>query len=485
VNRSANAIRGRPCSALSRALRAVPAGVLLVTALYLATLALGVHTFDQFAGWFWPLRELFLPEPELVVAVALLPAIALVVFGRRLGSVGAKLALLVVLGVANQQGLALLEGHGFDALPRSMLRSGHAELLHVAAGVRDAPELVTHFEARAESGALGNYARSKPPGELLLYVATFRAANAFRATDDQPTDDRVAVERAAAFAAIVWPWSAYLAVVPLFFLTRRFMSERGALAVAVAYTLVPSIDLVVLHTDEAFFPLLAVTVAWLAASSVEQGNERRAVFAGVLAYLAAFCSFALLLVVPIAAAFAHGRLDAGANRVATLRRVGARFVAAFVTMSLVGFVLFRYDPLSRGAHALAFHAAWKPRPGGFRGRYYFALLDGIEFALWTGIPVFALAVGDVGRSLRRVLRGSTRGLAMPALTVAAMVTFAAFFGEAKAETARLWAFFVPFVVVLAVARLERFGERFPIAFASVAAFEWATTLLTKLHQDFW
>lgn len=459
--------------------------MLFVTALYLATLALGVHTFDQFAGWFWPLRELFVPEPELVVAVALLPAFALAVFGRRLRSVGSKLALVVLLGIANQRGLSLLEGHGFDALPRSMLRSGHAELLHVAAGVHDVPDLVAHFEARAESGALGNYARSKPPGELLLYVATVRVANAFRATDDHATGDRVPVERAAALAAIVWPWFAYLAVVPLFFLTRRFMSERGALGVAVLYTLVPSIDLVVLHTDEAFFPLLAVTLAWLAASSVEQGKERRAVFAGVLAYAAAFCSFALLLVVPIAAAFAYGRIDAGTDRVATLRRVGVRFIAAFAAMSLVGYVLFHYDPLSRGAHALAFHAAWKPRPGGLRGRYYFALLDGVEFALWSGIPVFALALGSVGRSLQRVLLGATRGLAVPALAVAAMVIFAAFFGEAKAETARLWAFFVPFLVVLAVARLERLGDRFPIALASVAAFEWATTLLTKLHQDFW
>lgn len=459
--------------------------MLVVTSLYLATLALGVHTFDQFAGWFWPLRELFLPEPELVVAVALLPAFALAVFGRRLRSVGSKLALVVLLGVANQQGLALLEGHGFDALGRSMLRSGHAELLHVAAGVHDTPDLVRHFEERAESGVLGNYARSKPPGELLLYVATVRMANVFRATGEHAADDPVAVERAAGFAAIVWPWFAYLAVVPLFFLTRRFMSERGALAVAVLYTLVPSIDLVVLHTDEAFFPLFAVTLAWLAASSVEQGKQRRAVFAGVLAYVAAFCSFALLLVVPIAAAFAYGRVAADADRVATLRRAGVRFAAAFLTTALVGFLLFHYDPFVRGVHALAFHAAWKPRPGGLRGRYYFALLDGIEFALWTGIPVFALALGYVGQSLRRVLRGAVRGLAMPALALAAMVTFAAFFGEAKAETARLWAFFVPFLAVVAVARLERFGERFPIAFASVAAFEWATTLLTKLHQDFW
>jgi hypothetical protein len=55
----------------------------------------------------------------------------------------------------------------------------------------------------------------------------------------------------------------------------------------------------------------------------------------------------------------------------------------------------------------------------------------------------------------------------------------------KGETARLCCFFVPFLVLAATERLARFGPRFGAAAVTFAALEWATTLFTKVHQDFW
>jgi hypothetical protein len=450
----------------------LPLGVALVTLVHLALLAESVHFFDQLAGWFWPIRDRVLPHPELLLGLVPLPLVALVAFvdlrGRRIGLAG-RLCLLVGLGYAIQHGLALLEGRGLDALRARMLESGHGEALRAVAGGVGLRDLMTHFESHAAAGAFGRFARSKPPGFMLFYLATFRASGVF---------GTASVERAATLAALVWPLFAYLTVVPLFALARRSLDERRALAASALYVLVPSVDLIALHTDEAFFPLIAACVVWCAATSADPGKERRAVLAGVLGYLAGFCSFALLASLPLGAAYVLGARE---RRWSIFGRMTLGFVAAYAAFRL----LFGYDPVAVAESAFAFHEAWRPGLGGTAGRLYYAVLAAIELAVWIGVPIACAASAEFLHALRQALRGRLRRPAEPALMLGAVLAFVLFFGAMKGEAARLCCFFVPFVVLAATARLGRLGPRFGAAAVTFAALEWATTLLSKLHQDFW
>jgi hypothetical protein len=455
------------------ALAGLPLGTFALAGVHLVVLALGLHLFDQLAGWFWPIRERYLPYPELLAAVIPLPVLAAIPFTGRLRSTAGKVCFLVLLGYLIQHGLALLDGRGISGMSERMLASGHGEVLRIAADVPGLRDLVAHYDDYAASGALGTFARAKPPGFLLLYVATFRAGAFFAGG--------ATVEGAARFASFVWPLFASLTLVPLHHLARRAMDERRALVVCTLYLLVPSVELIVLHADQAFFPLLVTSVVACAAASADRGRGDLAALAGAGAYLAGFCSFSLLLALPLAAAAMATSDRTGRELGGLLFRLSAGFVAAFVLMWL----LLGYEPVARAASAFAFHAGWRPGFGGAPGRFYYALIDALELAVWVGVPIACLSIGDMGRALRRLLRGRESGRNVPSLVLAASLAFIFFFGAVKGESARLCCFLVPFLVLSAVSELGRRGRSFCAASVGVAVLEWATTLLTKVHQDFW
>jgi hypothetical protein len=244
------------------------------------------------------------------------------------------------------------------------------------------------------------------------------------------------------------------------------------------------VSLIALHTDEAFYPLLVLTVVWLTATSVEPGRRYRAFLGGALAYLAGFCSFALLLAIPLGVCAAIARGAATRTPWMRIALASTCLGVAFVGTDGLFRLTFHYNAIVRCAHALAFHAAWKRSGTTAADRYYFAVLDLLEFAVWTGLPVFCLALSEMGRSVRRALRGDFSCFVLPAIAVAGLTLFVSFVGDTKAESARLWLFLTPFFAILAVGRLDVHG-RFSVAMAATVLFEWGTTLLTKAHQDFW
>jgi hypothetical protein len=464
---------------LDRALGAVPAGILLLALAHMVLLGLGVHLMDKLPFWFWPMRDKSIVPVSALLLLMPIPAVAWLVVEGWPRALAKKIAILMVLGYGMQFGLALSEDRGLNALRDRIVVTGHAEFLRIAAQQRDVVHLLRHYESLAATGELGSYTQSKPPGQLLLYVATYSVANGF-----SMPPARVGLPRAATFATFVWPLFAYLALVPLFAVARLFMADREALFACLLYAILPSVSLIALHTDEAFYPLMVLTVVWLTATSVEPGRRYRALLAGGAAYLAGFCSFALLLTIPLGVCAAVARGAAA--------RTGWKPVALAVTCMGVAFVgtdaafrlAFHYDATARCAHALAFHAAWKHSGATAADRYYFAVLDLLEFALWTGVPVFCLALSEMGRSVRRALRGNVSSFVLPALAVAGLTLFVSFVGDTKAESARLWLFLTPFFAILAVRRLGAYG-RLSVAMAATVLFEWGTTLLTKAHQDFW
>lgn len=132
---------------------------------------LRLPAFQAFPGRFWHLTDTLLGALWLLPLLVAPPAAALYGVLRWRSRRGPKLLLLVLVG------LALLEGRGIDALRERMVSSGHAEFVAVAAGREDVLYVLSPYEQLVQAGELGQYAHSKPPGQLLLYMTTERVAH--------------------------------------------------------------------------------------------------------------------------------------------------------------------------------------------------------------------------------------------------------------------------------------------------------------------
>jgi len=454
-----------------------------------------VFSLPVFAGlprWFWDFSGKPAGSPAVLAALVGLPLATLATIVRTPERTRLHLALLFLLGVALQFALALTEYRGLAALRDRMVYTGHAEFAEQAVRVDDVGRLVREYEPLVAGGELGRYAPSKPPGQLLLYVATERMANAA-----QPEAGRGArLRRLRTFAAWTWPLASMFGLFPLFHLGRLLADEDTTIRAGLLYVFVPSVQLVTLHTDQAFFPLLFLVPLALAAEGGRRGSGSLGAAAGVFAFLAAFGSFGLLPALPLAAVLVvavardRGTDDAmdgagGKPWYGQAARAGAGLLAGFVLSYAAFRVLLGYDALVRFRRATAYHEAWKGGTSGFLADLGFAYVDAIEFALWLGLPLAALAVLAAARSLRRVVQGTIPAADVLGLAVAAVLLVLAVFGKTQGEVARLWLFLVP-LVCLAAAREAGylFGSRPGRAFALLLLLQGGTVYLMKRFMDF-
>ena len=109
-----------------------------------------------------------------------------------------KLLLLFLLGVSLQFGFAFIEERGLDAIRDRMVDTGHAEFATIAVQQDSLLYVASHYESLIESGQLGEYAPSKPPGTLLFYMVTEKLAGVLAADDDTDSNTNLDITAAGA-----------------------------------------------------------------------------------------------------------------------------------------------------------------------------------------------------------------------------------------------------------------------------------------------
>jgi len=454
-------------------------------------LILGLHLalLTSLAGWFWKAVDKPFASPIALIAGVLIFAVALASILRTQGRSALRLAALIVLGFALQHGLALLEGRGLAGMRDRIVTTGHAEFAQVAVAQQSVWRVLRQYEPLVDRGELGRYARSKPPGQLLFYMITERAA---QAVHPQPTPE-ARLEQLRTVAAVMWPFLSCLALLPLFLFTRRAFDEDRALLACVLYLLVPSFELITLHTDQVLFPLVTMTAAWLTLVAYERRSLPCGAGAGALFYLAMFFSFPLGAVAPIACATGVGWLLARREESGRARTIhdAAAVTAAIAGGSLALWCVMRlgldYDFVTRYRRAIAFHEAWKRWTPGLAPTLYFGSINLLEFAFWLGFPLAVMAVAQAARSSRALRRGRLDADAGLAVGLAGVLLAFALLGKTKGEVARLWLFLVPLVCVSASGevnawRRHRYGGH---AVALLLALQGLTLLFIKRFQDFW
>jgi hypothetical protein len=457
--------------------------------------AQGIETVQRLDHYFGRLGDRRILDTAAILAAgfALAYAIRLVREGAGRHSAGATTALLLV-GFLFQHSLALTEKKGLDGMRDHLLRSGHNEFARTVTTRRIEPiALVAGYERLVQDPDQG-FARSKPPGTLLVYWMADRAAQALMPwiwDPPMPADSPYVANlyhwRLANFATLFFPLFSYAVLWPLGWLGRRFLGPADGLWPAFLYVLVPATALVPLHLDAVLYPFLACSL-WALAAAVGEACERAAVLlgvaAGAVAWLCLFVSFSLLPALPLALAFAAAaRAREGRQPWYPLRALGAG-VAAFLVLGWTVWMLGGYDPFERYRQAMTNHMHWKGWQESFRVPA--AITDAAEFLYWLGMPIVLLFAHQTVAALKRMKRPqSPSWSARLALGLCFVLAATALLGRTLSEVNRLWLFFVPAMVIVAAQALRRIaGPRTEPALTAVVALQVGWAVVLKCYEGF-
>ena len=433
--------------------------------------------------------------PLLLAAVALFALLRRGTAGRTRG-LG---VLCVLVALALQLSLSLLEGRGMGRLSATLLdpHYGHSEFVVLGAEPIPLLALARDYERISTSVPRYVYARSKPPGQLLFYAACDRVMRGLGL--ERPLE---AVARRAHFhergrltAIGVFDTLLFLLVSALPFgllpaVARdlaRWASPEAArvpdLETALVAMLMPCLLLVTMHLDQVLYPLLVV-LAIAGVARALPDRPRWAAASGVACALGAYVSFSLLATLGVLGLLllthmawgAGGRPRLAARGKEVLRVARWGLLGAAATLLLLGAGL-GFDPFPAFARAVAHNAAWQGSPG-LVGPVRTAH-NLVELAIWIGWPAAFLLGWQWLRAARRwrrltPLEGFT-------LLYPVFLVLVSTFGHTRSEIARLW---IPLAVPLAFPLGAEVARWFPRRLGWYAAAALTLVVLVKNHHDF-
>jgi hypothetical protein len=449
---------------------------------------LALPTVQRQRHWFWPLRAK--PLEALIVLFLLLLTAAVTAFVARAARSRPRqlvgVALIGLLGLALQHGLALAEGRGIDGMRDRIVFSGHSEFAYLASVRPRLGATLRGYEALAAHPRLP-YARSKPPGQLAFYILAADVAERLPWLDALGQRGVIVNERHRRldnFAALVFPLLSLAVLLPLFGLARRLGPADRALWPLLLYVLVPQTVLITLHLDQVLYPFLAALACWCVACAARSrhGLLWWAAY-GACAWLGLFVSFSLLPCL-LLAPFVYWSALPTRDR-AQLRRLGIGLglaLVSFAALQLAAWLLLEYDLFAAYARCMENHRQWKHFGAGDRTLAF--RLDLSELAYWTGLLPLTLLVAQAAAEAKQAWRRPRRIEQTLAVGVLAMIVATALVGDTLAEVARLWLFMVPPLVLVATPPLRTLDPRRAWPLYALVAVQFAWVITVKARQDF-
>ncbi|MFP4527164.1 MAG: hypothetical protein ACLFQX_01325 [Candidatus Kapaibacterium sp.] len=385
-----------------------------------------------------------------------------------------------------QYAFAWTEGDGMSAIEKRMITTGHAEYARIAAERPDIYYVMKNYEELAGRGELGLYAPSKPPGTLLFYMLNARLAKCINGNDISGDELLVASRESASW---LWPFICYIALIPLFLLAKDIFDQRTAIYACALYIVIPSINLITLHTDQTIYPLLFITSLWMAVKSAYQKNLLLAFIGGIIIYISVWFTFALMFIIPFVLAVVWISLH---------KKYHTQIVSYYLRIIMIGLagfiiadVLFRYfldyDIFERYRSAIQYHAQWRDWNADTLRTLYFGALGIVEYIVWIGIPISIIYVVGLKESLMNIYHKRTLSdLGILSTTLAIVIMIIALAGKSKGESARLWMFLIPYIcMVVAVFIVRKFRSNSRMIITLIILLQFITVYLTKVNQDFY
>lgn len=476
-----------------------------------------LHVFEQIPGWYWPIivKPDWAAHGLLFGLFFLFFALILVLVNRFPRATGLHLVLISLAFIGLQYAIGWMEGRGAASLMDRFFLSYHRIYIEEACNaVIPARQAVVHYEELYPAMFL----QTKPPGVLWLSFQINRLAGlpglsgvlerlsqTLTLSEFLPRMVSAACRRSMVLVTLLFPFLAASTVAILYGFSRRLIGgpdyRRLAAYSAILFVLAPSIVMMALFLDQAFYPPLFLLLAGAILLAMRRKSFGACLVVGAALYGAIFLSFSMLplLVIPVlyfAAIHWQERAPAAV--------VWANFKRSLLPMGLGGllalllFKLFlNYDVFTRYQRMMATriegdfytrlgipYTGEAPFVETVRQAWEAARLNNVELAVAIGFPVFVFFVVMGVRSLLRVLRREADATAAINASL-----FLAYVGlnvlrVVLGEAARLWMFWAPVMALLAVQYLLPALRRARWLMFALVALQFITVFLSYQHQDY-
>ena len=452
-----------------------------------------IPVFSSIYGWYWKfiLKANYFYFDWLVPVFFVLFILAARHYLKHPQVTFTNLLPLVLFGTLMQFSFAYIEGGSFEVLRESYAMSPHkfyAEFASTGAGFL---ETIKNYEMLLGKG---NFASTKPPGLVGLYILLERIS--FAVNPSPLAHERFF--RLTRLIAWIFPFVSMLVIYPLSSLGKWFLGEKNAIIPALLYLCLPNVLLIQLYMDQTLYPLLFVLVIWLIVIAVDKNAILYSVMTGLLLYLSIFVSFSLIpalfiafLLVGMHGLFAWTGCSASISKVSMTAgnlwgyiRLGLGVLLGMGVLYLLFQTLLGYNVLERYSNAIAIHRELKNYDTGLGGLLPAALLNNGDYGVWTGTSILVLSMLAIFGSLVRIFKKSLSDFDW--LSLSFLATYAAIniAGQTGGETGRLWIFLSPVFVLLAAEQAPMIFKKRESGVYMVIILQLITVVLTLKFQDF-
>lgn len=461
--------------------------VLLMTGLSLfqwTVLFFHLKTFMAIPGWKWYItpKELQPGGYALYIvffflALILFQAVFIQRYTRR-----QVLVFLIVLGYLMQIAFGFIAGGGFESIRLKYADSVFSGYARAAAEQPPLFETLYHYESLYSSD---HYLGTKPPGILIPYVATEKAASLI--SPSATSEERIF--KLTKLAAYTYPLIAFLILPVLAAFYRRLLNDpsKDCVLPAAVFLICPNVILVPLFLDQVLYPLLFLLALGVGLVALDRPSFLKGFLIGVLGYLILYFSFSLLPLIPLVALWT-GLEWLRTRTPGSFRRILLYFAgipAGVLFLWAVFRVGLNYDFVTRYFSAFANHrTTWHFNSPLERIRHGL-VLNNAEFVVFTGFPIIVLLIIRSVKAVAAFIRRQASRFDSLTIAFLLMYTVLVVFGQTNGEVQRLYLFLTPLVALFAAEELKWVFRDKKNGFTYLAVLQIITMIMLFHFQDFY
>jgi hypothetical protein len=417
--------------------------IAVLTAAFGGILYFGIPVLEKLYLWFIPRHLTPISLSYVLLGFGALGIATLLSLSN--SKIWVKLLAIFIAGIVIHYSFGLAKGN-INFIKDRMVNTGHATYVKMAVSTPSIPEFLSNFESLAKRGALGDYAPTKPPGTSLIYLFSDRLLST---VEDDP---KIRAARIINFSTYTWPAISYLPIFLIFLFGKGIIGRDNAILASLLYITLPAMNLINLHTDQTFYPLISLLCALTLFKAFALNKALLAFLSGVLFFFVSYLSFGML---PLGVVF-FGALLLAYRPTISLKLIPL-FAIGFILPWLILYITFDYNHYFRYVQALAKHHNTKGWEGTWQVFREANTTNVVEYCVWIGLPLATCFIYGLLTSWQ--FFNKHRLYFLLTLSLLASLALIIMFGKTKSETARLWMYLNPYVCLIAAVAIDSLTKR--------------------------
>jgi hypothetical protein len=370
-------------------------------------------------------------------------------------------ALLVFASLALQALSMLADPRGLHLVQQIAASPGATSYFSDAVRIRSLAEWLQHFHEIP----LGYHSVTHPPGPIVFYFVFFKL---FGPSAGATLGGWAIGLLGSAGVAVMYAFAGLWTI-----------DRRAQLTASAFYALIPALTLFFPEFDQVY-PVLSMLLVFFWVKAVGASAVKPALGAGVVLFLATFFAYNLLALGVFLAYYGlHWLWRAQNTRPAwrSLFRTSGMVLGVYAGLYAVLRVATGYNPFAALHRAVATQAVFAANL--HRAYGPFVLLDLYDFFLGAGILAFPILLFHLRRQFRQ-WNVRRHDLALTLIGLATILTLD-LSGLLRGETARVWLFLQPLLIVPVALELARVPWRWKL---SIFALQWWILACLKAKMTF-